>query len=44
MAGTDTATPFAEPEEIARLIRFLVSEEAKHLTGAELPADDGWSL
>jgi len=44
MAGADGAASLAEPEEIARLIRFRLSEGAMHVTGAELPAADGWSL
>lgn len=44
MAGADGGTPFAEPETVARVIRFLASDDASHLTGVELPADDGWSV
>jgi len=44
MAGADGSTALAEPEQVARVIRFLVAEEAAHVTGVELPADDGWSL
>lgn len=33
----------AEPEEIARSIRFLASDEASFITGAVLPADGGYT-
>lgn len=36
--------PFAEPDEIARVICFLASDAAAHVTGADLPADDGFVL
>jgi meso-butanediol dehydrogenase/(S,S)-butanediol dehydrogenase/diacetyl reductase len=34
------------PEEVARLIRFLVSDDASYITGAIIPVDGGliaWS-
>lgn len=35
---------FAEPEEIAEAILFLVSDAAAHITGVELPVDGGFVL
>jgi NAD(P)-dependent dehydrogenase (short-subunit alcohol dehydrogenase family) len=35
---------FVEPEEVAAVIGFLVSDDARHLTGVDLPVDDGWTL
>lgn len=35
---------FSDPEDVARVIRFLASDEAKHLNGVELPVDDGYVL
>jgi NAD(P)-dependent dehydrogenase (short-subunit alcohol dehydrogenase family) len=35
---------FASPEQIADGIVFLVSDAASHITGAELPIDDGYTL
>lgn len=33
---------FAEPEEIAKLIVFLCSDDASYITGAYYPVDGGW--
>lgn len=33
----------AEPEEVARVIRFLASDDASYVTGAELPVDGGYT-
>lgn len=35
---------FAEPEQIAQSILFLVSDAATHITGVELPVDGGYIL
>jgi NAD(P)-dependent dehydrogenase (short-subunit alcohol dehydrogenase family) len=40
------ATPagrLGQPEEIAGLVRYLASDEAKYLTGAALPVDGGYT-
>jgi 3(or 17)beta-hydroxysteroid dehydrogenase len=33
----------AEPEEVARVIRFLASDDASYVTGVELPVDGGYT-
>lgn len=35
---------FAEPEQVAEAVLFLVSDAASHITGVELPLDDGYTL
>jgi len=35
---------FAEPEQVAEGVLFLVSDAASHITGVELPLDDGYTL
>ncbi len=35
---------FGEPREIASAVRYLASEEASFITGAELLVDGGWSI
>jgi NAD(P)-dependent dehydrogenase (short-subunit alcohol dehydrogenase family) len=35
---------FGEPREIAHAVRFLASDEAAFITGAELRVDGGWSI
>lgn len=32
-----------EPEDIAEAIRYLASDEAKHVTGCIIPVDGGWT-
>jgi 3(or 17)beta-hydroxysteroid dehydrogenase len=39
-----TEQGFARPEEIAAAVVFLASEEAQHLTGADLRVDDGFAI
>ena len=40
----DGSGRFAEPEEIAQSVLFLVSDAASHVTGVELPVDGGYIL
>ena len=35
---------FGEPREVGHAVRFLASEEAGFITGAELVVDGGWSI
>ena len=35
---------FATPEQVAEAVLFLVSDAASHITGVELPLDDGYTL
>jgi len=49
-AGTDAALKalvkdqgFAEPDEVAAAVLFLASDDARHITGADLPIDNGFS-
>jgi NAD(P)-dependent dehydrogenase (short-subunit alcohol dehydrogenase family) len=45
-AGVVAATPLkraGSPEEVARLVLFLASEEASYITGAEVAVDGGWT-
>lgn len=35
---------FAEPEEIAAAVLFLASNEARHITGVDLPVDQGFAI
>jgi 3-oxoacyl-[acyl-carrier protein] reductase len=34
----------AEPEEVARVIAFLASNEASFITGIALPVSGGWGV
>ena len=40
----DVSSRFAEPEEVAQCVLFLVSDAAEHVTGVELPVDGGYIL
>ena len=35
---------FCEPEDIANAVLFLASDESRHITGAELRVDNGYSM
>jgi NAD(P)-dependent dehydrogenase (short-subunit alcohol dehydrogenase family) len=35
---------FIEPDAVAGVVCFLVSDDARHITGVELPVDDGYVL
>ena len=35
---------FIEPDAVARAVCFLASDDARHVTGVELPVDDGYVL
>ncbi len=35
---------FAEPEEIAAAVIYLASDAARHVTGADLPVDNGFAI
>jgi len=35
---------FIEPDAVARVVCFLVSDEAQHITGVDVPVDDGYVL
>jgi len=39
-----TEKGFAEPGEIAAAVFFLASDDARHVTGADLPVDDGFAI
>jgi NAD(P)-dependent dehydrogenase (short-subunit alcohol dehydrogenase family) len=41
LAGGISTKRFAEPEEIAGIVAFLVSDEASHITGTEIAVDGG---
>ena len=41
MAGTTLSRRFFSPDEIARTVLYLASDESSHLTGAELVLDRG---
>jgi NAD(P)-dependent dehydrogenase (short-subunit alcohol dehydrogenase family) len=40
---TDAMGPIVDPAEMARPIVFLASEAARHISGAIVPVDGGWS-
>mgnify|MGYP003288515736 CR=1 FL=1 len=35
---------FAEPEEMAKIVAFLVSDDARYITGQVIRADGGWDM
>jgi len=35
---------FIEPDAVARVVCFLMSDEAQHITGVDVPVDDGYVL
>jgi NAD(P)-dependent dehydrogenase (short-subunit alcohol dehydrogenase family) len=35
---------FLEPDAVARVVCFLAGDEARNITGVELPVDDGYVL
>lgn len=35
---------FAEPQEIAAAVLYLASDDARHVTGADLPVDNGFAI
>ena len=41
---TIPAKRFAEPEEVARVIRWLASDEANYISGAVIPVDGGLGM
>ena len=43
MAFTALAPAYLEPGDIAALALFLASDEARHVNGAVIPVDAGWS-
>ena len=43
LAGEQIQKRYAEPEELANAILFMVSPEASFMTGAIVPVDGGWT-
>lgn len=44
LAGGTPGSRFAEPEEVAAAVLYLVSDEAKYVTGLDLVIDNGYVL
>lgn len=42
-AGSDTGFELGEPEDISSMVRYLASDEAKHITGSVFVVDGGFS-
>lgn len=42
LLGETPMRRFAEPEEVAKVIAFLCSDDASYITGAYYPVDGGW--
>lgn len=42
LKGITPMRRFADPVEIAKLIAFLLSDDASYMTGAYVPVDGGW--
>lgn len=43
MIGRTPNTRLAEPEDVANLVAFLVSDQAKHINGQQIVIDGGWT-
>jgi NAD(P)-dependent dehydrogenase (short-subunit alcohol dehydrogenase family) len=43
MLGRTPNVRIGEVEDIAALVAFLVSDEAKHINGQQIVIDGGWS-
>jgi SDR family mycofactocin-dependent oxidoreductase len=41
---TKLPIPYVEPQDISNAVLWLASEEARYVTGAQIPVDAGWSV